>query len=82
MTNEKKEKTVILELSRAEALVLFEWLTSHDGGLPIDDPSEQTVLWRIEGALESGLPEVLASDYQDQLAAARKVLQESTKPTK
>lgn len=80
MNEQSNENKVVLELSRAETLVLFEWLTSHDGNLPFEESSEQDVLWRVEAALERALPEVLSPDYQTTLAAARKVLRESTKP--
>ena len=80
MTEQSEEKKVVLELSRAEALVLFEWLASHDGTLPIEDPSEQDVLWRIEGALERALLEPLSPDYKTAVAAARKAVRESPKP--
>ncbi len=70
-----------MELTQSEALVLFEWLASHDGALAIDDPAEQDVLWRIEGALELALVEPLARDYKAAVAAARKAVRESPKPT-
>lgn len=80
MTEQSAGKNVVLELSRAEALVLFEWLASHDGTLPIEDPSEQDVLWRIEGALEHALVEPLSPDYKAAVAAARETVRESPKP--
>ena len=65
---------VVLELTRAEALVLFEWLAKVDqaGRMPVEHPSEEQVLWRIEGQLESALTEPFSPDYKELLTAARK----------
>ena len=65
---------VTLELSRAQALVLFEWLSREDGdkSLPVSDPSEQRVLWLIEGQLERTLVEPLDPKYAELLARARR----------
>ena len=65
------KKPVLIELSHDEALVLFEWLARVDGSLPVVDPTEQDVLWRIEGQLEKTLVEPLAADYKDAVDAAR-----------
>jgi hypothetical protein len=73
---------VALELTRAEALVLYEWLVRVDEAqkLPIEDPAEQTVLWRLEGRLESNLPELFASNYKELVAAARREVSDDTSP--
>jgi len=65
------KRSVQIELTNEEALVLFEWLTHTEGRLPFVDPAEQTVLWRIEGQLESNLTEPLARDYASLLRTAR-----------
>ncbi len=64
---------VTLELSQAEALVLFEWLvrSDKDESLPVEDDAERRVLWRLEAILEKTLVEPLAPDYAELLAAAR-----------
>ncbi|MFO0899817.1 MAG: hypothetical protein U0836_20495 [Pirellulales bacterium] len=48
----------MLSLTRAEALVLFEWLASRDDTDGLTPEPEQTVLWRVEGQLEKLLPEL------------------------
>ena len=48
-----ESRSVLVRLSREEAIVLFEWLVKQDGLLSFQDPAEQSVLWRIEGILES-----------------------------
>jgi hypothetical protein len=73
-----RTETVKLELSAAEALVLFEWLARADDGeqLPIDHPAEQTVLWRVEGQLEKQVP-VLSPQYRQLLDQARRSVDET-----
>ncbi len=68
------ESGVVLRLTGAEALVLFEWLTRVDesGQLPVEDPAEQLVLWRLEGQLERTLAEPFEPRYQEAVEAARK----------
>jgi hypothetical protein len=70
------KKPILIELSHDEALVLFEWLARVDGCLPVIDPSEQDVLWQIEGQLEKNLVEPLAADYKDAVDAARSRLRD------
>lgn len=68
------EDRVVLQLSKTEVLVLFDWLSRMDDAeaLPTEDPAEQHVLWRIEGQLESALSEPFAANYDELVAAARK----------
>lgn len=66
-------QNISVSLTRAEALVLFEWLSIADSS-PLwsqVDPVAQQVLWRLEGRLESTLLEPLASNYEELLAKAR-----------
>ena len=56
--------------------MLFEWLATHTGddaigGVPFQDLAERDVLWTLEGKLEKLLPELLAPDYKQRVAAAR-----------
>jgi hypothetical protein len=68
------DQTIQLQLTRAEALVLFEWLARMDAGgkVPVEDPAEEQVLWRLEGQLESTLREPLEPNYKEAVEAARK----------
>ncbi len=70
-----------IELSRNEALVLFEWLSrfSETGDLAFVHQAEQRVLWDIEAVLESQLVEPLAPDYESLLATAREAVRDSMK---
>lgn len=68
-------KTFSLALTHDEALVLYEWLASLDDKPHASpDDAEQTILWRLEGQLESQLPEVLMPDYAQRLAEAKQRL--------
>ena len=69
-----KFDTVHVALSQCEALVLFELLASLEGrkGKIQLDAAEQEVLWRLEGQLESMLTEILAANYGDSLAVAKR----------
>lgn len=71
--------TVPLLLSKAQALVLFEFLSafSEQESLEIRDEAERRVLWDVLADLESALSEPLAGDYQQQLQKARESLRDS-----
>nr|WP_309694705.1 hypothetical protein [Armatimonas sp.] len=66
-------EVVALTLSRAEALVLFDFLTrfSTDGTLTIQDQAEECVLWDMCCDLESMLAEPFSTDYVESLQKAR-----------
>jgi hypothetical protein len=55
-------KSFSFTLQDSEALVLFDWLATFDpsGNGNAPDEATQKVLWRLEGLLEKGLPQVLA----------------------
>lgn len=65
---------VSIELTHDQALVLHEWLARMDTidqpGI-FEDQAEQRVLWDMEAALESALPEILHRDYVQLINAAR-----------
>lgn len=63
-------------LTEAEALVLFEFLARYKDSNELDiiDSSEETVLWKILGILESKLAEPFAQNYLQILEAARSSL--------
>ena len=64
---------VVIELSRAHALVLFEFLSrfSDDDKLEIQDQAEERVLWDMCCDLEKALVEPLRPDYTELLQRAR-----------
>jgi len=71
-----------IELNRAEALVLFEWLHRHeDADTTPGDPAERRALWNLSGALERTLVEPFQHDYNDIVQAARTHLTDDSSPT-
>jgi len=79
MSSAQDQGPVFLCLTRAQAVVLFDWLARVDaaGAAPVEDPAEQQVLWQLQGQLESLLGEPLGPDYKEAVAAARKEVRES-----
>jgi len=69
-----EQSLIEFRLTRAEALVLFDWLVRFDASdaTMTLDKAEQKVLWLLEGALEKRLVEILAPNYDDILAEARR----------
>ena len=67
------EGKVTLQLSRDEALVLFEWVSRFNKTRTpaFEDQAEERVLWDLEARLESELVEPLRKDYARTLADAR-----------
>ncbi len=67
---------VSLELTKEEALVLFEflWRWNEEGKREVEDKSEEVVLNQIHGLLEKQLVEPFKDDYKKLLEDARTVL--------
>ena len=63
---------ITIELTRKEALVLFEFLRRCDdeGKYSFVDQAEQRVLWDLECALQPQLTEVFDPNYAELLKAA------------
>jgi hypothetical protein len=67
---------VLIKLSRAQALVLFEWLaTLESQPPPFKHPAEEHVLWKIAGQLESILVEPFERNYDELLSQAREAVE-------
>jgi len=69
MTTER----INIELTKAQALVLFEWLARDESkeGFKFEDKAELQMLWILEGKLEKVLIEPFADNYKELLAKAR-----------
>jgi hypothetical protein len=69
---------ICIRLSRAEALVLFEWLARVDDAkaAPIEHPAEQKILWLLEGQLEKQV-EVFSPNYKQLVEEALTSVDES-----
>lgn len=74
--NVMADADVVVRLSGAEALVLFEWLARLDSSdsLPVEDPAEARVLWAVHGQLEQSLVGPLQPNYGELLAEARRTV--------
>ena len=71
-TNEQEGGAVVLTLSKAEALVLFEWVhVLEDKDELFVDQAEQRLLWDISAGLERVLIEPFRPDYTALLDEAR-----------
>jgi len=67
------ESKISLELSEAEAIVLFEFLPRYrdDEKLEIVHPSESRILWDCQCSPQKKLLAPLKEDYSDVLKKAR-----------
>jgi len=76
-------KTMQLNLTEDEALVLFELLSrfSEDSIFGIEDQAEMRALWNLQAVLEQALTEPFLQNYQTLLAAARDRLRDDSKGT-
>lgn len=71
---------ISIDLSRDQALVLFEWLartSAADQPVTYEDQAEQRALWDLEASLESVLTEPLREDYRQCVDAARARLRDA-----
>ncbi len=68
-----EDESLVLELSRDEAIVLFEFIArfSDDETLEIVDQAEERVLWNLCCYLEKHLREPFSPDYARIIEAAR-----------
>lgn len=75
-----EEDDVTINLTRDEAIVLFEFLTRYSNGsgeLRVVDQAEQRVLWDIQAILESTLPEPINNPrYEERVARARSAVRD------
>ena len=79
ITAQITEETATIRMTRAEALVLFEFLSRFDQGQQLDirDKAEELVLWHVHGAFERVLAEPFAADYLKRLEIARETVRQS-----
>lgn len=65
--------TIKLELTKDEAIVLFDWLKrfNEKDDYDFEDQAEERVLWDIEALLEKSLVVPFDSDYSKLLIEAR-----------
>jgi dihydroxyacetone kinase DhaKLM complex PTS-EIIA-like component DhaM len=74
------ETKVNIEVTKDEALVLFDFLSRLNEKETVDlfeDQAEQKVLWIIEGILEKNLVEPFKPDYKEIIQQARDRLRDN-----
>jgi len=76
------EDNVRINLSRDEAIVLFEFLSRFEEleSLDIVDQSEERVLWNLQSTLEKDLAEPFSANYPELLEQARARLRDREFP--
>lgn len=72
------KENIQLEISRDEAIILFEFLSrfSDDENLEIIDQAEKRVLWNMLSDLEKILAEPFTENYAEMLEKARENVRE------
>jgi len=66
---------VSITVTKAEALVLFDWLHNHeDAETTPGDAAEKQALWNLSCLLERELVEPFEPDYADKIQAAKRSL--------
>jgi hypothetical protein len=70
------EKDVVIQLTHAQALVLFECLARLESSdsPPWEEPAEERVFWYMQAQLESILAEPFQPNYNELLAEARQIV--------
>ena len=72
-------KEINLNISKDEALVLFEWLAKfNDDNSIAMHPVEQQVLFNLECILEKELSEPLGENYHEIVASSRERIMNSS----
>ena len=68
------QKNISFELSRDEALVFFEWLSTLEElhSTVYCDPAEERIVWKLEGILERALVEPFDPNYHEIIAQAQR----------
>jgi len=70
-----------IELTRADALVLHDWLHRHEHAeITSDDTTDRTALNSLNAALERAIDETHRADYADLVKASRTHLTTATSP--
>ena len=68
---------VQIKIDRRAALVLFDWLADRADE---SDEALRTALWKLEGALEPKLVEIVQPDYKEKVAQAARELRSLNDP--
>ncbi|MEP7341647.1 MAG: hypothetical protein ABI977_28200 [Acidobacteriota bacterium] len=74
-----ESQNIVIELSNAEALVLFEFLSRFEDTkkITVEDQAEERVLWDVQCLLEKQLTEPFSPNYVELVMAARDRVRDS-----
>ena len=73
------EKTINIELTNDEAVVLFEFISRFNQSeltSSFEDQAEQRIFWNIESDLEKKLSDTFKTNYQETLKTAREKIRD------
>ncbi|MCL4679563.1 MAG: hypothetical protein KJ017_13320 [Alphaproteobacteria bacterium] len=68
--------SVVIELTKDEALVLLSWLSKNDNSF-LEGTAEQRALWNLECLLEKQLVEPFLDNYAQLVNDAKKRLKDA-----
>lgn len=74
MESRQEGDKVFLELTKEEAIVLFDWisrLNEEEKPELFRDQAEERVLWDVEASIEKVISETFKSNYAEILSEAR-----------
>jgi len=71
----EKEGKIVVELTKSEALVLYNFLYTATEHITFEHYSEKKILWQLQGNIETKLGELFQSNFLDSLEEARKEVQ-------
>lgn len=78
MVGQGEQEPVELQLTAAEALVLFEWLaTANESGALVADEAERRVLCDVESLLETKLVEPFLPGYPALVDEAKRIVRDA-----
>lgn len=71
----EKEGKIVIEFTKSEALVLYNFLYTTTESIKFDHYSEKKILWQLQGNIETKLGELFQSNFLDLLEGARREVQ-------
>jgi hypothetical protein len=79
MESKQSKNGIKIELSKDEAIVLFDWISRINEGEATNlrlDQAEMRILWDLEASFEKVINEIFAEDYNKIVAQAKQRVQD------
>ncbi len=79
MESKQSKNGIKIELSKDEAIVLFDWISRINEGEATNlrlDQAEMRILWDLEASFEKVIDEIFAEDYNKIVAQAKQKVQD------